>query len=734
MARAVYASRDIYFLDDPLSAVDAHVGNAIFQNCIKQTLAGKTRILVTHQLQHLNDVDHILVLKDGQIAESGSFDELMAAKGEFEAMIRTHVSERKQKQAEDSDTEALSDGATTDAEGHPKSAAAAAAAKEEKAKAGKLVSIEEREEGSVSWQVYFKYITAIGGIGLASGIFFAYLMDSITSVGSNIWLSIWSDASDNESNVWFYLGIYAAWGFSNTFFVFLRSVLLLVIGAMNSAKKLHKLVLKRILRAPMSFFDTTPTGRILNRFTKDIYTIDQVLPRTVGMFLSTAFSSVATVAVIAFVTPFFLCALLPLGYIYYAVQQYYITSSRELKRLDSISRSPIYANFSETLNGVTTIRAFDDAPRFVVSNEQKVDRNMRAHWSSVVANRWLGVRLEFIGSCIVGLAALFAVLERDNIDPGMAGLSITYSLSITGILNWLVRQVAELETHLVSVERVMQYVDVEQEPPAILPHRPPRDWPSKGNVKIENLKFRYREGLQLVLKGVSCEFKPREKVGVVGRTGAGKSSLMLALFRMVDPAGGRILIDGEDITKIGLFDLRSKLSIIPQDATLFTGKVRNNLDPFNESNDEQLWEALEKVHLKKAIEKMDGQLDAAVAEGGENLSVGQRQLMCLGRALLRQSRILIMDEATAAVDFDTDSLIQKTIREEFADTTVLTIAHRLNTVLDYDRVLVLDRGRIIENDSPQTLLQDPNSEFYSMVHSSGHADADSEEEDDAKES
>lgn len=712
IARAVYANRDVYLLDDPLSAVDEHVGKAIFDNCVAGELDGKTRVLVTHQLQFLHQADQIIVLKDGRIAEMGSYADLMQDGKEFASLIKTHVKDSKAKdnaEEEEADEEEEATGKDKKAKGEDKE-------KEEKKK-DKMMSVEEREEGSVSWRVYWEYIVALGGIVLVSLILAAYISDQGSSIMSNWWLSYWSD-NESKNSVWFYLGIYAAIGGGNTLFVLIRSILF-AYGGLNSAKSLHEKLLHRILRAPMAFFDTTPVGRILNRFSKDIYVIDEMLPRTMGFFLMMFFGSVGIMVVIAMVTPFFLCAFIPLGFVYHYMQQYYIRSSRELKRLDSISRSPIYAHFSETLAGISTIRSYDQEERFVTENQRKLDENQKAYFASVVANRWLGIRVEFIGTCVVSLAALFAVLERDNIDPGMAGLSLTYALNITGVLNWVVRMSTEAETQLVSVERVIQYMKVETEAPAVvLETLPPRSWPEKGAIDFKNVKLRYRPELDLVLKGINVSIKPKEKVGVVGRTGAGKSSLMLALFRLVEAAEGVVEIDGVNIATLGLDTLRSRLSIIPQDPTLFTGTIRSNLDPFEKYTDEEIWYALEKVHLKEAVQAMGG-IDSAVSEFGENLSVGQRQLMCLGRALLRRAKILVMDEATAAVDYETDRLIQETIREEFVDVTVLTIAHRIQTIIDYDRVLVLDKGLVVEFENPTQLLQNPGSVFYSMVHASG---------------
>jgi len=465
----------------------------------------------------------------------------------------------------------------------------------------------------------------------------------------------------------------------------------------------------------MSFFDTTPVGRILNRFSKDQYVIDQTLPRTVTMFTVIAFASVLILVVIGSVTPFFLTAVIPLAWIYLQVQMYYIRTSREVQRLDGVSRSPIYSHFDETLSGVSSIRAFSRDEEFIKQNEDKLDLNQRAYWCTQVANRWLGLRLELLGTAVVGLAALFCVVERENIDPGAAGLSLTYALQTTALLTWLVRMYTEVESQMVAVERLDQFARIPREALPVIPgSRPPADWPSQGQIEFRNYQLRYREGLDLALRGISLTIRPKEKIGIVGRTGAGKSTLMLALFRLVEAAGGSILIDGIDISTIGLEDLRSKISIIPQDPTLFNGSFRTNLDPSGTASTEEILSVLESVHLRDLVEKSGG-VDSKITEGGANISVGQRQLMCLARALLRRSRIIVMDEATASVDFETDTLIQETIRTEFADCTVLIIAHRINTILNCDRVVVLDQGLVAEFDDPRVLREKPGGVFAGMV-------------------
>lgn len=342
------------------------------------------------------------------------------------------------------------------------------------------------------------------------------------------------------------------------------------------------------------------------------------------------------------------------------------------------------------------------------------------YYPSIIANRWLAVRLEMVGNLIILFAALFAILSRDTMDAGMVGLSVSYALQITQTLNWLVRMTSEVETNIVAVERIKEYGETKQEAPWDIPSQTlPKDWPEAGTVEFKNFQVRYREGLELVLKGISFTVNGGEKVGIVGRTGAGKSSLTLALFRIIESSGGSILIDGQDISKLGLHALRSRLTIIPQDPVLFSGTLRLNLDPFEHNSDEEVWTALDHAHLKTFVKGLTAGLNHEITEGGENLSVGQRQLVCLARALLRKTKVLILDEATAAVDLETDDLIQKTIRTEFKDCTVLTIAHRLNTIMDSDKVIVLDKGQISEFAAPSNLLQNKKSAFYSMAKDAG---------------
>ncbi|NXD49031.1 MRP2 protein, partial [Corvus moneduloides] len=473
-------------------------------------------------------------------------------------------------------------------------------------------------------------------------------------------------------------------------------------GAMRASRVMHQQLLSNILRVPMSLFDTTPTGRIVNRFAKDIFTVDETIPMSFRTWLSCFMAIISTLIMICLATPFFAVVIVPLSVFYYFVLRFYISTSRQLRRLDSVTRSPIYSHFGETVSGLSVIRAYGHQERFLKHNETTMDINQKSVYSWIISNRWLAIRLEFVGSLVVFFSALLAVIAKGTLEGGIVGLSVSSALNVTQTLNWLVRTSSELETNIVAVERVHEYMKVQNEVRK----------PGKG-TKADNLgDGKGRKAHQTKMETICPVFyspvswskKLLPQVGVVGRTGAGKSSLTNCLFRVLEAAGGKITIDEVDIATIGLHDLRKNLTIIPQDPVLFTGTLRMNLDPFDQYSDEEVWKALELAHLKTYVQGLPEGLLHLVSEGGENLSVGQRQLVCLARALLRKAKILILDEATAAVDLETDHLIQTTIRREFADCTVLTIAHRLHTIMDSNRVMVLQAGQIVEFDSPEALL------------------------------
>ncbi|XP_076816557.1 multidrug resistance-associated protein 1-like isoform X1 [Clavelina lepadiformis] len=769
LARAVFNDADVYFLDDPLSAVDSHIGKHIFEKVIgkRGLLKNKTRLLVTHGVQYLPHVDCIIVLEGGHISEVGTYDELMKRGEDFSKFLDEYATKQDDQEEEmeivddddlssvpstsdDVSLEINNNNQVTDEiikddlrnsirkrhsmrrsirrNGTISKTKSEKFSKEmekqkDSNKGGKLTEKETSQIGSVRFGVFFIYLKAMGLI-LCFIILAVEIFYQASKIGASMWLSDWSADADvlplNESRAQtdVRLGVYGALGFCQALFIFMDA-LLMAMSCIHATKLIHINVLTNILRAPIRFFDTTPIGRIINRFSKDVYTLDELLPYSLRSWTGCMWNCVGIIVVIMYSTVEFGIVIVPIGILYLVAQRFYVRTSRQLKRLESVTRSPIYSHFSETLSGVSSIRAYQHQRRFILDSESKVDFNQRCYYPNIISNRWLAIRLDVIGNAIVFFAALFAVLSRGTISGGLAGLSLSYALQITSMLNWLVRQTSETEIHIVAVERLKEYADEEKEADwEIHETVPPSKWPMKGEIRFEKYSTRYREGLDLVLRNISCDIRPGEKVGIVGRTGAGKSSLTLALFRLIEPAGGRILIDDVDISTIGLHNLRRKLTIIPQDPVLFSGSLRMNLDPFDLYSDDEIWDSLHHAHLKDFVSELPDKLEHLCAEGGDNLSVGQRQLVCLARALLRKTKVLVLDEATAAVDLKTDDLIQQTIRTQFRECTVVTIAHRLNTIMDYDRIMVLDAGELKEFEAPAQLIKQ-QSIFYGMAKDAG---------------
>ncbi|XP_017294825.1 multidrug resistance-associated protein 1 isoform X1 [Kryptolebias marmoratus] len=732
LARAVYCDRAVYLLDDPLSAVDAHVGKHIFDHVIgpQGLLKEKTRVLVTHGLSYLPQTDLILVMVEGEITEMGSYQHLMAKEGAFSEFQRTYATVDQTEESESmpkNGAKAVENGTV------PVLIGSAGSEKSLKVKdnkdltkktknpdVGKLTEADKASTGRVKLSVFWAYLKAIGVL-LSCISLLLFLTHHLVSLFSNYWLSLWTDdpvVNGTQPNRLMRLGVYGGLGLTQGVAVFGYS-LSMSIGGILASRYLHQSLLCDVLRSPMSFFERTPSGNLVNRFAKEMDTIDSVIPMIIKMFLGSMFNVVGACVIILIATPLVAIIIPFLGLLYFFVQRFYVASSRQLKRLESVSRSPIYTHFNETLLGTSVIRAFGEQERFICESDKRVDHNQKAYYPSIVANRWLAIRLEFVGNCIVSFAALFAVIARESLSPGIMGLSISYALQLTASLTWLVRMSSDVETNIVAVEKVKEYCDTDKE--AEWKHDSssvPPGWPTEGHIAIKGFGLRYRHDLDLAIRNVTISINGGEKVGIVGRTGAGKSSLTLGLFRIIEAAEGHIHIDGVDIAKLGLHELRSRITIIPQDPVLFSGTLRMNLDPFDSYSDEDIWKALEFSHLKNFVSGLPDKLSHECSEGGENLSVGQRQLLCLARALLRKTKVLVLDEATAAVDMETDNLIQSTIRSQFEGCTVLTIAHRLNTIMDYTRVLVLEKGEMAEFDSPSNLIAQKGA-FYKMAKDAG---------------
>uniref|UniRef100_A0A8B9P5N0 ATP-binding cassette, sub-family C (CFTR/MRP), member 10 n=1 Tax=Apteryx owenii TaxID=8824 RepID=A0A8B9P5N0_APTOW len=742
LARAVYQEKELYLLDDPLAAVDADVANHLMQKCILGVLKHKTRILCTHRTEFLEKADALLLMDNGRIVRTGTPAEILPLVEAFPknlcctdlafASISTAPNEQDQEGTIETEAEELTQNNHL------------------------LSQEEEKKEGAVAFQVYKAYWLAVGSC-LALSILFSLLLMQASRNISDWWLSHWISSMSQTANtsvmvcsaplpspqlllfsfaglvfpiqaldtatvtsngsldVTFYLTVYGSIAGANSLFTILRAFLF-AYGTIRAATVIHSRLLQQVMKATVTFFDTTPIGRILNRFSSDLYCVDDSLPFILNIFLANMYGLLGMLVMITYGLPWIGLVLLPLAALYFSIQRYYRRTSRELKRLYSLTLSPIYTHFSETLSGLSSIRAMRATHRFEVENQLRLEQNQRCLFASNTAMQWLDIRLQMIGVTVVTAIAGIAIIQHQKqlANPGLVGLALSYALSVTNLLSGLISSFTMTETMMVSMERTEEYTtDVPIEPQDKLV-QVAADWPSQGYVEFQDVVLMYRAGLPNVLDGVSFTIYPGEKVGIVGRTGSGKSTLFLALFRMLELKAGRILLDGVD-SRLFSYACRSRLAIIPQDPFLFSGSIRENLDPQGQQTDSELYQVLEQCHLRDVVTQMGG-LDSELGERGKSLSVGQRQLVCLARALLTQAKVLCIDEATASVDQKTDQVLQQTIRQRFADKTVLTIAHRLNTILDSDRVLVMQAGKVAELDSPARLSKKDGSLFQRLLH------------------
>ncbi|XP_071188125.1 ATP-binding cassette sub-family C member 9-like isoform X3 [Salvelinus alpinus] len=776
VARALYQNTNIVFLDDPFSALDIHLSDHLMQEGILKFLQDdkRTVVLVTHKLQYLIHADWIIAMKDGSVLREGTLKDIQTHDVELYEHWKTLMN--RQDQELEKDTEI--DNCQTALE--RKTLRRAFYSREAKNQVDDDEEEEEEEEedddnmsmttsrrSKIPWRVCWQYLSS-GGFLMVFLMVFSKLLKHSVMVAIDYWLAEWtakgnalvngtanSDVPVNgtaydDANGYApdfgnvtrdFVNASAAAVFSNqtnsaaglpdSYYV---PVFIILCGAgialclitsltveflgLSAATNLHHNLLNKIIHAPIRFFDVTPLGQILNRFSADTNIIDQHIPPTLESLTRSTLLCLSAIGVIAFVTPSFLIALVPLAVSFYFIQKYFRVASKDLQDLDDSTQLPLLCHFSETAEGLTTIRAFRHESRFKQKMLELTDTNNTAYLFLSAANRWLEVRTDYLGAVIVLTAAVASIWSSGkNLPSSMVGLGLTYALTVTNYLNWVVRNLADLEVQMAAVKKVNSFLSTESEnyEGSMDTSQVPEDWPQHGEIKIQDLCVRYDPLLKPVLKHVNAYINPGQKVGICGRTGSGKSSLSLAFFNMVDVFEGRIIIDGIDICKLPLQTLRSRLSIILQDPVLFSGSIRFNLDPERTCTDDRLWEALEIAQLKNMVKALSGGLDAVVTEGGENFSVGQRQLFCLARAFVRKSSILIMDEATASIDMATENVLQKVVMTAFADRTVVTIAHRVHTILEADLVIVMKRGNILEIDKPETLLENEDGMFASFV-------------------
>uniref|UniRef100_A0A8D0FDG9 ABC-type glutathione-S-conjugate transporter n=1 Tax=Strix occidentalis caurina TaxID=311401 RepID=A0A8D0FDG9_STROC len=726
LARAVYQNASIYLLDDPLSAVDAHVGQHIFEHVLGPNglLKDKTRVLVTHTINILPQVDNIVFLVDGMISEVGSYQELLQRNGAFAEFLRSHFTPEEK--------------AGASFPGNPNELESFFLGLSVNCFLNIILNIEElvgegglrQQSGSkqnyqlyVNTSIYAAYLKATG-LPLCVYIILSFTCQQAVSFSRGYWLSIWTDDpvhNGTQQHTELRVGVFGALGVVQGSFNLFASTAAVLLGGVLASHRLFLQLLRNVARSPMVFFEQTPIGNLLNRFSREMDAIDSVIPDKLKSLLGFLFNLLEIYLVIIVATPRAAMAIVPLTVLYAVFQHFYVITSCQLRRTEAASRSPIYSHISETFQGSSVIRAYKDQERFILKSNFLVDENQRMCFPGAVADRWLATNLEFLGNGIVLFAALFAAMGRTHLSPGTAGFSISCALQITGVLNWMVRSWTEIENNIVSVERVREYLRTPKEAPWTLNGKlQGHVWLTEGRIEFRNYSLRYRPNLELALKQVNLTINGQEKIGITGRTGAGKSTLAVGLLRLVEAAEGAILIDGLNIAQLGLHDLRTKITVIPQDPVLFSGSLRMNLDPLNQYSDADIWTALELTQLKNFVADLPDQLEYKCTDQGENLSTGQKQLVCLARALLRKAKILILDEATAAVDFETDLQIQSTLRTHFKGSTVLTIAHRINTIMDCDRILVLENGQIAEFDTVEHLIAQKGL-FYSLMEESGLA-------------
>ncbi|XP_019052127.1 PREDICTED: ABC transporter C family member 13 isoform X2 [Nelumbo nucifera] len=715
LARAVYHGSDIFMLDDVLSAVDAQVSRWILYNGILGPLMKQqTRILCTHNVQAISSADMIVVMDKGLVKWVGRLAELSSSPCSMLLKESTFFSSELPKKESSTSTscQAEQNGLLSrDDIDIPEEAQEA-------------IERELRKEGKVEFTVYKNY-AASSGWPIAIIICLSAVLMQASRNGNDLWLSHWVDSTtaSHKTNysTSFYLIILCIFCVANSLLTLIRAFSF-AFGGLRAAIRVHNKLLNKLINAPVYFFDQTPTGRILNRMSSDLYTIDDSLPFILNILLANFVGLLGIAIVLSYVQVLFLFLLLPFWYIYSKLQFYYRSTSRELRRLDSVSRSPIYASFSETLDGSSTIRAFKTEEFFLDRFTQNVALYQQTSYSELTASLWLSLRLQLLAAFVVTFVAVMAVIGcRGGFPisfgtPGLVGLALSYAAPIVSLLSSLLTSFTETEKEMVSVERALQYMDVPEEELLGCQSLDP-DWPNQGQIEFQHVTLRYMPSLPPALRDITFTITGGMQVGIVGRTGAGKSSIINALFRLTPICGGRISVDGINIADVAIRDLRSCFAVVPQNPFLFEGSLRDNLDPYQVASDSKIWKALEKCHIKEEIEASGG-LGIHVKEAGSSFSVGQRQLLCLARALLKSSKVLCLDECTANVDSQTASILQNTISSECRGMTVITIAHRISMVLNVDNILVLEQGNLVELGNPQVLLQDEYSRFSGFARAS----------------
>ncbi|CAD6272620.1 unnamed protein product [Miscanthus lutarioriparius] len=713
LARAVYNDADIYLLDDPFSAVDAHTAATLFNDCVMAALQNKTVILVTHQVEFLSKVDKILVMENGEITQEGTYEVLLQSGTAFEQLVNAHRDSKTTLGSQDRGKGAEEPGTFLQNQIQMIPQNSEAEISDANLLSVQLTEEEKRELGEAGLKPYKDYVSVSKGRFLLVLLILAQCAFVILQCLATYWLAI--AIQSRQFSVVLVVGVYAVMAAASCLFAYIRSLLAAHFG-LKASREFFSGFMDSLFRAPMLFFDSTPTGRIMTRASSDVSILDFDIPYTMSFVISGTVEVAGTIIIMTMVTWQVVLVVVPVVIVLLYIQRYYIASARELVRINGTTKAPVMNFAAESMLGVTTIRAFAATKRFIQRNLQLIDTDATLFFYTNAALEWVLLRVEALQILVIITSSILLVtLPEGAVAPGFLGLCLSYALTLSSAQVFLTRFYSNLENYIISVERIMQFMHLPEEPPAVIPNRRPPSWPSEGRIDLDNLRVKYRPNAPTVLRGISCTFTAGNKIGVVGRTGSGKTTLLSALFRLIDPYSGRILIDDLDICTIGLKDLRMKLSIIPQEPTLFRGSVRSNVDPLGLHCDEEIWEVLDKCQLKKTISALPGLLESPVSDDGENWSAGQRQLFCLARVLLRRNKILVLDEATASIDSATDAILQRVIKKECSGCTVITIAHRVPTVTDSDMVMVLSYGKMIEYSRPSILMENKNSAFCKLV-------------------
>ncbi|KAJ0106295.1 hypothetical protein Patl1_17586 [Pistacia atlantica] len=708
LARALYQDRDIYLLDDPFSALDAQTAKSVFTEYVMGALSGKTVLLVTHQVDFLPAFDSVLLLYEGEITHAAKYDQLLATSKEFQNLVNAHkdtMGEETLLELAPSKHNKHYDGEIKNINYEEQSNAAVG---------DQLIKEEERETGDIGLKPYRDYLSHNKGLLYFSLSNLAHLMFLVAQILQSWWLA--SYIKEGSTKTLKLVIVYSGIGVVMIIFLLIRSYLVAYLS-LEASESIFDKLLTSLFRAPMAFYDSTPVGRILSRVSSDLSIVDLDLGFKVPLAVGSAMTAISTFIVLCALSWQVLIVVIPVVYLIILLQNYYFAVAKELIRINGTRNSLLASHLAESIAGAVTIRAFVDEERFFAKNLDLIDENSTSSFHSFTAKEWLIQRLETLSAIVIATSALFTtLLHQGYAGSGYVGMALSFGLTVNEFLVYSASEQCVVADLIVSVERLNQYIHIPSEAPEeIEENRPPPNWPATGKVEINDLQIRYRPNAPLVLRGITCTFEGGHKIGIVGRTGSGKTTLISALFRLVEPTGGNIIIDGLDITSIGLHDLRSNLGIIPQDPTLFSGSLRYNLDPLSQFTDQEIWEVLEKCHLREVIQEKQEGLNSLVVQDGTNWSVGQRQLIGLGRVLLKRCQILALDEATASIDNATDSALQKTIRAEFVNCTVITVAHRIPTVMDCTMVLAISDGEIVEYDEPMKLLQREHSLFGQLV-------------------